>query len=208
LDDTQKGSCSPHYRDLDSANRLLKIVGLVLGVPDSMVKPDKEIKEKGLSRGKIRDGYRKYVQSHPEAQRLAQEELEIMIGPNPPWDLMNKYGEDAWVFQDEYWKVATRYIDVGRTVKFIQGLQADKDREALAAISPQQAYMEYVRKGEACGFQGCAEILTRNVADINTSAFGKHSIDDIAQWGQPTRDSESLHAGFTPEILGMLWKMT
>lgn len=207
LDESQKERCSPHYRDLDSANWLLKVVGLVLGVPKSMIISDKDIKDKGLSRGKIRDGYRKYVQRHPEAQQLAREELEIMISPDPS-QVMNKYGDDAWVFQDEYWKGATRYIDVERTVKFIQRLQADKDREVLSTNSPQQTYMEYVRKGEACGFQGCADILRRNVADMNTSAFGKHSIDDISRWGQPTRDSESLHEGFTPDILNMLWRST
>ncbi|GJJ77388.1 hypothetical protein EMPS_09747 [Entomortierella parvispora] len=207
LDEAQKEICGPQYRDLDTANWLLNVVGLVLGVPDAMVKSDKEIQEKGLSRGKVLNGYRKYVKSHPEAQRLAQEELEIMIGPNPPFELMQKYGDQSWLFQDEYWKVATRYIDVGRTVKFILGLQADKDLETLSTTSPQQAYMDYVRKGKACGFQGCADILTRNVANMSTSAFGKHSVDDTSRWGQPTRESESLHQGFTPEVLNMLWKI-
>ncbi|KAF9272171.1 hypothetical protein BGZ68_002636 [Mortierella alpina] len=65
----------------------------------------------------------------------------------------------------------------------------------------------YVRKGQACGIEGCEEILRRNVADEKTSAFGKHSIDDVSKWGQPTSESQALRDGLTPEVLKMNWKI-
>ncbi|KAI1321228.1 hypothetical protein EDD11_007794 [Mortierella claussenii] len=219
VDESLREQC-PYYKDLAGALGLLGRMNLVLGLPDSMVKTNEEKKSMSVEiLGRLRDTYRNYVKNNTAAQKLAEQELDVLIGPEQPDLLIQKYGEDTWTFLAHFWKGAPRYVDVGRVVNFVQSLQQDLEQEKIVEASMQQNhntgvaqkpyefYVEYVRKGQACGFEGCEEMLLRNVADEKTSAFGKHSIDDVSKWGQPTSERQALKDGLTPEILKMNWQI-
>ena len=217
-DEETKARC-PYYKDLVGATKLLKAKPeIILGLPKDMIKSFDERKTmSGHEKQRLFEKQREYVKSHPEAQKLALEELEILIGPEQPSKLLEKYNTwDSWVYQSEYWKASPRWIDVFRTVRLIQKLQAEKEEEMLAEDSMKHntalgtshrsygLYIDYVRKGKACGPEGCKDILERNVANA-TSAFGTHSLDDLSRWGQPTSESEALRKGITSEMLGKGW---
>ncbi|KAF9941267.1 hypothetical protein BGZ67_005502 [Mortierella alpina] len=219
VDESLREQC-PFYKDLAGGLDLIGGMNLVLGLPDSMVKSDEEKKSmSGHALSALRDTYRSYVKNNPAAQKLAEQEMEVLIGAEQPNELIHKYGEDTWTFLANFWKGAPRYVDVGRVVKFVQSLQRDVEHEKIVESSVQQnhsmdvaqrpyeLYVEYVRKGQACGFEGCEEILQRNVADEKTTAYGKHSIDDVSKWGQPTNQSQALRNGLTPEVLKKSWQI-
>ncbi|KAF9146976.1 hypothetical protein BG015_011438 [Linnemannia schmuckeri] len=230
VDDASREHC-PYHKDLKSGHDTLGSVrNLVLGLPDSMVKTDKEkASMSGSALDRLRNKNLDYVNSNPAAQKLAEEEMDALIGPEQPNALIRKYGEDIWTFLLYFWKEAPRYVDVVRVVKFVQSLQRDLEQEKLseATISTNTStgiqqnqhmgddgaqksyrlYVEYVRKGRACGLDGCSGILERNVANETTSAFGKHSIDDTSKWGQPTSESQAMREGLTPGILETIWRI-
>ncbi|KAG0284551.1 hypothetical protein BGZ96_011078 [Linnemannia gamsii] len=158
-------------------------------------------------RDKLRDANREYVRNNPEAQKLAEQEMNVLIAPEMPETMFKKYGELARKFMCAYWKNSPRYVDVVRVVKFVQSLQQDLEQEKIKDStsattttttsiqqlggnvgSAQKSYglfVDYVRKGQACGPDACEDILELNVANGDTSAFGRHSIDDVSKWGQP-----------------------
>ncbi|KAG0243258.1 hypothetical protein BGX31_010980 [Mortierella sp. GBA43] len=219
VDESTRKRC-PYIKDLEGALDLMNSINLVLGLPDSMVKTDEEKKTmSGRELDSLREKYRSYVKNNPAAQKLANQELDVLIGPEQPTALIQKYGEDTWTFLSNFWKAAPRYVDVPRVVKFVQSLQQDLEQEKVTEANTQQnhnigvaqtsygLYMEYVRQGQACGFDGCEDILQRNVGDEKTSAFGKHSIDDASKWGQPTSESKTLRNGVTPEVLKKIWRI-
>ncbi|KAG0372109.1 hypothetical protein BGX24_000734, partial [Mortierella sp. AD032] len=143
--------------------------------------------------------FRNYVNRTPSAQRLAKEELDILIGPEYPATVVEKYyAETIWSFLDIFWRDAPRYADAPRIVALVQELQKDQEREQAAAVTaaargrrkPElkfQQYLDYVRDSRACGVKYCKQILQRNVVSASR-AFGIHSIDDPAQWGLPAVD--------------------
>ncbi|ORZ08285.1 hypothetical protein BCR41DRAFT_147789 [Lobosporangium transversale] len=206
-DEVTKAQC-PHVRDSDLAERYLKHSQLVLGLPPSMVKSDKEKKSMSQGQiGKMIQSHRAYVKSHPEAKALAEKEFEELLGPEASTTLYNKYGESTFGFWELYWKAMPRYLDVPRLVQFIENRQNDwmRERQEAAAggrqpsddMAAYRSFMEYVRKGQICrigGWNDCAEIQQRNIAGPLT-AYGRHSIDNIAQWGEPTSESQSLLQG-------------
>jgi hypothetical protein len=211
----------PYYKDLKGALDLMGGMNLVLGLPDAMVKTDEEKQSmSGQALDSLRDTYRHYVKNNSAAQKLAEQEMDVLIGAEQPNVLIHKYGEDTWTFLANFWKGAPRYVDVGRMIKFVQLLQRDLEHEKIArgsiqqqnpsigvAQRPYEFYVEYVRKGQACGIEGCEDILRRNVADEKTSAYGKHSIDDVSKWGQSTSESQALRNGLTPEVLKNNWQI-
>ncbi|CAO3568672.1 unnamed protein product [Mortierella alpina] len=219
VDDFSQEHC-PYFKDLESGHKILDAVGLVLGLPDSMVKTDEEKRSMSASAlDSMRKKYRNYVDSNPAAQKLAGEEMDVLIGPEQPTALIQKYGEDVWTFLMHFWKEAPRYVDVVRVVKFVQSLQRDLEQEKVVEPSiPENqhmgyaqksygVYVEYVRKGQACGQEGCGDILQRNVADEKTSAFGKHSIDDTSKWGQSTSEGQMLREGLSRENMRTSWRI-
>ncbi|KAF8936068.1 hypothetical protein BGZ58_004629 [Dissophora ornata] len=204
-DEATKERC-PFYKDLASGLKLLQNRNLVLGLPEAMVKSDKEKATSGQDLERMRTRLQQYVKSTPAAQALAKEEMELLIGPELPVPLIQKYGEDVWSFLDDFWKGIPRYVDVPRIVTFVQDLQSDLEREqevalranstvGAASLSYEQ-YIDYVRKGQACGVQPCEEILQRNVA-LDTSAFGQYSVNNVAMWGQQRPDSKTLRQELT-----------
>ncbi|KAF9573411.1 hypothetical protein EC968_008593 [Mortierella alpina] len=208
----------PFYKDLQGGLDLIGSTNLVLGLPESMIKTDEEKKSmSSRALGNLRNTYRNYVKNNPSAQKLAEQEMDVLIGAEQPHALIRKYGEDIWPFLTNFWKGAPRYVEVGRMVKFVQSLQRDMEHEKIAQGSAQQShsikaaqqpyelYVEYVRKGQACGFERCEDILQRNVADEKTTAYGRHSIDDVSKWGQLTNESQTLRNGLTPEVLKKSW---
>lgn len=217
-DEETKAGC-PYFKDEVGVAKLLKVKPeIILGLPKDMIKSyDERQKMTGDQKEKLYKKQRDYVNSHPDAQQLAKEELDILIGPEHPGTLLEKYNTwDSWVFQSEYWKGSPRWIDVARTVKLIQKLQDEKEEEMVAEDSMKHntalgvsqrsygLYIEYVRKGKACGPDACKPILERNVANA-TSAFGTHSLDDVSLWGQPTSESEALRRGITAEMMDQGW---
>ncbi|KAF9272170.1 hypothetical protein BGZ68_002635 [Mortierella alpina] len=110
----------PYYKDLKGALDLIGGMNLVLGLPDSMVKTDEEKKSmSSRALGRLRDTYRNYVKNNPAAQKLAEQEMDVLIGAEQPNALIQKYGEDTWTFLANFWKGAPRYVDVGRMIKFV-----------------------------------------------------------------------------------------
>ncbi|KAG0050332.1 hypothetical protein BGZ83_004876 [Gryganskiella cystojenkinii] len=218
VDEATKVQC-PYYRDTENANKLLESMHLILGLPESMVKTDDEWHRMSAEKQeKTRAQLREYVQSHPEATQLAKEELDVLIGPESRYqEMAAKYGEVAVHFHSEYWKYIPRYVDIGRVLKFVQRLQVNKEEEMQAEETMQQnrtlgasqrsygLYLDYIRRGKACGLAGCEHVLFRNVADDRMTAFGKHSIDDVTQWGLPTNESKALRQGLTDEVLNQVW---
>ncbi|KAF9287942.1 hypothetical protein BGZ68_001074 [Mortierella alpina] len=219
-DESLREQC-PYHKDLARALDLMGFMKLVLGLPDSMIKTDDEKKTmSSRALGRLRDTYRNYVKNNPAAQKLAEQEMDMLIGAEQPDALIQKYGEDTWTFLAYFWKDAPRYVDVASMVEFVQSLQRDLEHEKIMggslqhqnhsmglAQKPYELYVEYVRRGQACGIEECEEILRRNVADEKTSAFGKHSIDDVSKWGLPTSESQALGVGLTPEVLKMNWQI-
>ncbi|KAG9060870.1 hypothetical protein KI688_007939 [Linnemannia hyalina] len=229
VDEVSREHC-PYFKDIKGAWDIMSSHSLVLGLPDSMVKTDKQKESmSGDERDKLRDASREYVKNNPAAQKLAEQEMDVLIGPEMPVSIIQKYGGIAYEFMGVYWKGSPRYVDVPRIVKFVQSLQQDLEQEKIkesAAITTttttaikqqsesmgaaQKSYgpfVEYVRKGQACGPDDCEGILGRNVANEKTSAFGKHSVDDISKWGQPTSESQALRAGLTTEVLQRTWQI-
>ncbi|KAG0198106.1 hypothetical protein BGX28_008422 [Mortierella sp. GBA30] len=197
LDEATKERC-PLYKDLDAGLKLVDYLPLVLGVPSSMVKTDEEKKAMSSEeREKMIADQRAYVRESPTAQALADEELELLIGSESPSTMYQKYGDIIWSFEANFWKGIPRYVDVPRLVRFIDGLQKDLEREKLEdvmdprLVNTYRHFVDYVRKGEACGVDSCDSILVRNVAGED-SAFGVHSIDNVDRWGQPTEERENL----------------
>ncbi|KAF9178376.1 hypothetical protein BGZ50_007764, partial [Haplosporangium sp. Z 11] len=193
VDDATKERC-PFYKDLEGGVKVLQSAPLVLGLPPSMIKSDADKKRMDFEqRQQMIQHNREYVASHADARALAHQELEEMIKADVSSELYQKYGEDIWTFYSNFWKAIPRYVDVPRVVKFVQGLQADSEREKESdkAIGRYEHFINYVRKSQACGTDICTDILERNVADA-TSAFGQHSIDNVALWGQPTLESAKL----------------
>ncbi|GJJ76129.1 hypothetical protein EMPS_08488 [Entomortierella parvispora] len=217
-DEETKARC-PYSKDSVGAAKLLENKpDVILGLPKEMIKSYDELKEMtDEQKQSVYDNQRAYVKSHPEAQKLALEELDILIGPEYPKALLEKYNTwVSWIYQAEYWKGTPRWIDVVRMVKLVEKLQTEKEQEMLAeenlkhtmALGTSQRsyglYIDYVRKGKACGPTGCKDILDRNVAK-STGAFGTHSMDNVHLWGQPTSESETLRRGITPEMLAHGW---
>ncbi|KAG0252080.1 hypothetical protein BG011_007212 [Mortierella polycephala] len=196
VDDAAKERC-PLYKDLEGGAKVLQNAPLVLGLPPSMIKTDADKKLMSFEeRQQMIQHNREYVASHADARALAYQELEEMIQADVSSALVGKYGEDIWSFYANFWKAIPRYVDVPRVVKFVQGLQADSDQEKESgkAVGKYEHFINYVRKSQACGSEICTDILERNVAD-DTSAFGQHSIDNVALWGQPTLESAKLRVG-------------
>ncbi|KAF9974344.1 hypothetical protein BGZ73_002263 [Actinomortierella ambigua] len=206
-DDETKARCPP-VRDDGIARDYASVGPLVLGLPESMVVSDQAWNAMSpITRDELTKKHRDYVASSPEAQRLAAEELQLLMGAEAPLSIVNKYGSRSWDFMLKYWKAVPRYLDVPRLLQFMERRQQDWERERqqkaeiLAAaslageektLSPYHFYMEYVRKGEVCSANRCEQILTRNVANLSTTAYARHSTDDTERWGQPTKESQSL----------------
>ncbi|KAF8946951.1 hypothetical protein BGZ47_010862 [Haplosporangium gracile] len=225
VDEVSREYC-PYFKDVKGAWSIMSYHSLVLGLPDSMVKTDKQKESMSAGeRDKLRDASREYVKNNPAAKKLADQEMDILIAPEMPETIIQKYGEVARDFMWAYWKSSPRYVDVLRMVKFVQSLQQDMEQEkikesaATTTTNIQQSesmgnaensyglFVEYLRKGRACGPDSCERILERNVANEKTSAFGKHSVDDTSKWGQPTNESQALRAGLTTEVLQQTWQI-
>ncbi|KAG0346354.1 hypothetical protein BG005_000798 [Podila minutissima] len=202
-DEGTKAQC-PHVRDSNLAEEYLQHSRLVLGLPPSMVKSDKDKKDMSSSQlEEMTQLHRAYVKSHPEAMALAEKELEDLQGPEASTTLYGKYGDSTYEFWGQYWKAMPRYLDVPRLIKFIENRQNDwmHERQEAAAggrrpnddAAAYRGFMEYVRKGQICrnGWKDCEEIQQRNIAGPLT-AYGRHSIDDVARWGEATSESQSL----------------
>ncbi|KAF9293450.1 hypothetical protein BGZ88_005348 [Linnemannia elongata] len=229
VDENSREHC-PYYKDLKGAWSIMSYHSLVLGLPDSMVKTDEQKESMSADeRDKLRDTSRVYVKNNPAAQKLAEQEMDLLIAPEVPVSIIQKYGESAREFMSAYWKNSPRYVDVPRMVKFVQSRQQDLEQEMIkeytttmttntagikqqsgsidAAQKSYRLFVEYVRKGQVCGPDDCERILERNVANEKMSAFGKHSVDDTSNWGQPTSESQALRAGLTIEVLQQTWQI-
>ncbi|KAF9151567.1 hypothetical protein BG015_006511 [Linnemannia schmuckeri] len=231
-DEVSREHC-PYFKDLKGAWGIMSYHNLVLGLPESMIKTDKQKETMSADEhDKLRDASREYVKNNPAAQKFAEQEMDILIAPEMPETILQKYGNVAWDFMWAYWKSSPRYVDIPRLVKFVQSLQRDLEQEKIkgsaattttttttAAYIQQSSgsisnaeksyglFIEYVRKGRACGPDPCERILERNVANEKTSAFGMHSVDDTSKWGQPTDESQVLRAGLTTEVLQQTWQI-
>ncbi|KAF9353057.1 hypothetical protein BGX26_009156 [Mortierella sp. AD094] len=202
----------PFYRDVPGAETMINRYKLILGLPPSMVKTDEEKKFMTWAElDLMRVQQREYVKEHPEAQTLAVEEFETLIGANPPDALQRKYGGFVWSFLENFWKAIPRYVDVSRVVRVVESLQDDLDREKEAGRNSGTTatddnskkyaqFMEYIRNGQACRNANCVSIMNRNVVG-ETSAFGQYSIDNIPEWGQQRPESQALRQGLeNPKI--------
>ncbi|KAG0307956.1 hypothetical protein BGZ98_009340 [Dissophora globulifera] len=156
--------------------------------------------------------HRSYFKDDPRAQRLAQK-LNILIGLGLADALNQKYVNDVNTFFSNFWKGTYQYVNIGRVAKLAQLLQQDPEQERILeaaiqqnhSISPAQKssaiYVDYVRRDQACRFDGGDVMLQRNVADEKTGAFGKHSIDDLSKRGQSTSESQMSRTVLMPEIV-------
>ncbi|KAF9168977.1 hypothetical protein BGX21_001067 [Mortierella sp. AD011] len=203
LDEATKEAC-PLVEVTKDRSLYLRSHKIALGVPDSMVPTPEERKK--MSERQL-DGmfnrHTTYIMGHPEAKALEREEMEMMFGPDLPEPLIRKYGDSVWSVLEDYWKSIPRYVNVPLVTKFVQRLKADFDSEIQKKleISANEnitlvekaygQYVEYVRKGVACGFDDCENILDRNVVQ-ETSGFGQYSTDNIAKWGQQKPGSQVL----------------
>ncbi|KAG0011265.1 hypothetical protein BGZ80_000805 [Entomortierella chlamydospora] len=202
-DEATKEAC-PLVEVTKDRSLYLRTHKIVLGVPGSMV-PTPEEKKKMSERqlDSMFNRHTAYVMNHPEAKALEREETEMMFGPNLPEPLIGKYGDNVWSVLEDYWKSIPRYVNVPLVTKFVQKLQVDFDSEIQKKLENNSnenitlvektygQYVEYVRKGVACGFDSCENILDRNVIQ-ETSGFGQYSTDDIAKWGQQKPGSQAL----------------
>ncbi|KAF9342147.1 hypothetical protein BGX26_008236, partial [Mortierella sp. AD094] len=128
-DEDTKKRC-PFYRDVPGAETMMNHYKMILGLPPSMVKTDEEKRSMtGEEIDLMKEQQREYVKEHPEAQTLAAEEFETLIGANQPDALVQKYGDDVWSVLGNFWKAIPRYVDVPRVVKAVESLQDDLDRE-------------------------------------------------------------------------------
>ncbi|KAG0198845.1 hypothetical protein BGX33_012024, partial [Mortierella sp. NVP41] len=196
----------PYYKDVIGANKLFKTWGrkVVLGLTDEMAK---EYREKTavdqLSPEEIQE-LRDYVARTPSAQKLAQEELDLLIGPEVPHMIVDKYGaKEVWFYLEVFWRDAPRYADVSRVVALMHELQQDQEREhavAVVAVATRKSayayepYFGYVRENRACGVKYCGLVFKRNVIG-ESRVFGVHSIDDPRRWGQSAVDMKTLLVG-------------
>ncbi|KAF9129665.1 hypothetical protein BGW39_003958 [Mortierella sp. 14UC] len=196
VDAATKTRC-PYYKDEALAHKALGIWGtdIVLGLSDELARSYKtKAAQKKLTYEALEE-FRKYVKRTPSAQRLAKQELDILIGPVYPAALVGKYDEGIMdYFLEVFWRDAPRYADVPRVVALVQELQKDQEREQATAAKegrkpePQyQQYLNYLQQSRACGVKYCKQILKRNVIS-ESRAFGVHSIDDLGRWGQPAAD--------------------
>ncbi|KAF9920554.1 hypothetical protein FBU30_009604 [Linnemannia zychae] len=204
-DEETKARC-PFFYDDNIAHFHAKMSPLILGLPESMVVPDEKWNSLSYeARDELTKSLREYVATHPEAQKLADEELRIMTGALTPESMFNKYGNKVWDFVGNYWKAIPRYMDVPRLIRFLEKRQQDWEQERQQAtasfspssqekknLSPYRFFMDYVRQGKACSGSYCTEIMMRNVANLSTAAFGRHSTDDTKHWGQLTNQSQTL----------------
>ncbi|KAG0364615.1 hypothetical protein BGX24_004520, partial [Mortierella sp. AD032] len=85
VDAATKSRC-PYYKDTDLANFVLSIWGtrIVLGLSDELALSYKEMVAKGELDEQAVQKFRDYVKRTPSAQRLAEAELDILIGPEYP----------------------------------------------------------------------------------------------------------------------------
>ncbi|KAG0277194.1 hypothetical protein BGZ95_006330 [Linnemannia exigua] len=202
-DEATKARC-PYYKDLAGAHKGLGIWGtkIVLGLSDELAQSYRDKVAQGNLTEEALQEFRDYVASNAEAQQLAKEELDIMIGPELPMTVVKKYdAEIIWFFLEVFWRDVPRYADVPRVVALVQELQKDQEREQVVAITgggggvftPEpkyKQYLDYIRRNRACGVKEfCRPVLQRNVI-ARSRAFGIHSIDDPARWGQPEDGSE------------------
>ncbi|KAF9391916.1 hypothetical protein CPB97_005043 [Podila verticillata] len=201
VDEATKERC-PFYKDEIGGRKMLPQHPLVLGLPPSMVVSDEEKKGMTLEeKEEMTKEHRAYVAANPEAQALAETEFQQMIGPEVPMPMVYKYGEDVWSWNANFWKAIPRYVDVPRLVQFCEARQADLEREkqedlaiTVAGTQSFRHFVNYVRKGEACGVSYCQSILQRNVVG-DDRGFGLHSVDNPALWETPTPESAALLQG-------------
>ncbi|KAG0014755.1 hypothetical protein BGZ82_001662 [Podila clonocystis] len=201
LDESTKERC-PFYKDEIGGRKMLLTYPLVLGLPPSMVVSDEEKKGMTLEeKEEMTREHRAYVAANPVAQALAETEFQQMIGPEVPMPMVSKYGEDVWGWDANFWKAIPRYVDVPRLVQFCEARQADLEREkqedlatAVAGTQPFRHFVDYVRKGEACGVSDCESILRWTVVG-DDRGFGLHSVDNPGLWGKPTSESAVLLQG-------------
>ncbi|KAF8937994.1 hypothetical protein BGZ47_008761 [Haplosporangium gracile] len=200
LDETTKTRC-PYHKDVIGANKLFKTWGkqLVLGLTDEMAKEYREKTARDQFTPEAIQELRAYVTNSPSAQKLAREELDVLIGPEVPHAIIDKYGSKMVIYYLEiFWRDAPRYADVPRVVALVRELQEDQEREqAVAAAAAQKSayayepYFGYVRENRVCGVKYCRRIFERNVL-AESRAFGMHSIDDPLRWGQSAVDMKAL----------------
>ncbi|KAG0251257.1 hypothetical protein DFQ27_008901 [Actinomortierella ambigua] len=161
------------------------------------------------ARKELTERLRDYVANNPEGQRLAEDELQILTEAEVSSPMVSKYGEKTWGFLAYYWKAIPRYLDVPRLVQFLEKRQQDWEQERLQAAAaaaaalgsshqgeqgllPYHFFMDYVRKGLVCSGHPCPKIIAHNIANLSTTAFARHSIDDSGHWGESTNQSQSL----------------
>ncbi|KAF9908331.1 hypothetical protein EC991_009883 [Linnemannia zychae] len=192
VDAATKARC-PYYRDEALAHKALGIWGadIVLGLSDELAQSYKAKAAQQNLTGEAIHEFRDYVNCTPSAQRLAKQELELLLGPEYPAALVAKYDADIMdYFIEVFWRDSPRYADVPRVVALVQELQKDQEKEQAAAALGQQRpelqyqqYLNYLRQSRACGVKYCKRIIKRNVIS-ELRAFGVHSIDDLGRWGQ------------------------
>ncbi|KAF9089305.1 hypothetical protein BGX29_012122 [Mortierella sp. GBA35] len=207
LDEATKTRC-PYYKNMAGTDKVFKgrSKNLVLGLTDEMAKEYREKSASGqLTPETIRE-LRDYVERSPSAQQLAREELDLLIGPEVPISLVQKYGDkEVWLYLEIFWRDAPRYADVPRVVALMHELQQDQEQEQSVAsgAAPGAAhstavgyeqYFGYIRENRACGVKYCRLILNRNVL-LESRVFGLHSIDDPSRWGQTAVDTRTLLQG-------------
>ncbi|KAF9543077.1 hypothetical protein EC957_001291 [Mortierella hygrophila] len=203
VDEATKTRC-PYYKDVTGADKLFKTYGwgVVLGLTDEMAKEYKEKSARDQLTKEVVQEFRERVSKSTSAQKLAQEELDILIGPEFPHSIVNKYDSNLVVYYLEvFWRDAPRYADVPRVVGLMRELQEDQEREQAAAAAATQKsayayepYFGYVRENRVCGVKYCKQILTRNMLGESRS-YGMHSIDDPSRWGQSAVDMKTLLEG-------------
>lgn len=203
VDEATKTRC-PFHNDVPGANKLFKTWGrrVVLGLTDEMAMEYRAKVKQGQLTSEVIQEFRDYVANSTSAQELAQKELDVLIGPEMPHILIDKYGfKEVFYYLEVFWRDAPRYADVPRLVALARELQDDQEREqAVAAAAAQKSafayepYLGYVRASQACGVKYCKEILRRNML-AESRAFGMHSLDKPLQWGQSAVDMKPLLEG-------------
>ncbi|KAK3817972.1 MAG: hypothetical protein J3R72DRAFT_460549 [Linnemannia gamsii] len=191
----------PYYKDDVLAYKAINIWGrrFVLGLSDELAQTYRERAAQGKTSDDDLQDLRDYVENNPEAQQLAKEEMDYLIGPDIPTALFKKYDtEIVKFFLEVFWRDNARYADVPRVVALVKELQKDQEREQAAAVQglrePElkyQQYLNYLREGRACGVKYCKQILERNVV-TESRTFGIHSIDDPDRWGQSMVDESEF----------------
>lgn len=203
LDEATKTRC-PYHKDVIGANKLFTTWGkkVVLGLSDEMAKEYRNKEALDQLTPEVIQEFRDYVAKTPSAQKLAQEELDVLIGPEVPQTIVDKYGDkEVYYYLEVFWRDAPRYADVPRVVALMRELQKDQEREQeVAAAAAQKSayayepYFGYVRENRACGVKYCREIFNRNML-AESRAFGLHSLDNPLRWGQSAVDMKPLLGG-------------